>query len=225
MKSYTRTPAPVVLDIRESGLNPGSGSALTGVLRPKDITKTTRCPCRRDDGATAPNPATRRNDRDGENGALNDMVAEAEVDKAPLHELAEARWRLPGSAESPLWPSTCEDLRTAGVRCGPPAPLDAPPGQGDAKRHPDIVSPVPPGSARRHRRLGLRKAPPAVAHASVGAAPRAHMERPALRASATPDTATGQRRHLPDAQREAPQRRVHLVSSRRDRTPTSRQTS
>ena len=74
------------------GSCPVSGSDLTEVLRHLEITESTWHRWRRAYAGMSPGHARRLKELEVENGRLKKLLAEAELDKAMLKELAEGKW-------------------------------------------------------------------------------------------------------------------------------------
>ena len=70
----------------------GSGTDLTEVLRHLEITESTWHRWRRSYAGMSPSHARRLKELEVENGRLKKLLAEAELDKAMLKELAEGKW-------------------------------------------------------------------------------------------------------------------------------------
>ena len=92
MKRNRHTPEQAVRKVREGERMLGSGSDLTEVLRHLEITESTWHRWRRSYAGMSPRHARRLKELEVENGRLKKLLAEAELDKAMLKELAEGKW-------------------------------------------------------------------------------------------------------------------------------------
>ena len=91
MKRSRHTPEQAVRKVRE-GERLGSGSDLVDVLRHLEITESTWHRWRRAYAGMSAADARRLRDLEVENARLKKLLAEAELDKAMLKELAEGKW-------------------------------------------------------------------------------------------------------------------------------------
>ena len=92
MKRNRHTPEQAVRKVREGERMLGSGTDLTEVLRHLEITESTWHRWRRSYAGMSPSHARRLKELEVENGRLKKLLAEAEMDKAMLKELAEGKW-------------------------------------------------------------------------------------------------------------------------------------
>ena len=92
MKRRRHTPEQAVGKVREGERMLGSGSDLTEVLRHLEITESTWHHRRRAYAGMSPGRARRLKELEVENGRLEKLLAEAELGKAMLKELAEGKW-------------------------------------------------------------------------------------------------------------------------------------
>ena len=92
MKRNRHTPEQAVRKVREGERMLGSGSDLTEVLRHLEITESTWHRWRRAYAGMSPGHAKRLKELEVENSRLKKLLAEAELDKAMLKELAEGKW-------------------------------------------------------------------------------------------------------------------------------------
>lgn len=92
MKRRRHTPEQAVRKVREGERMLGAGSDLTEVLRHLEITESTWHRWRRAYAGMSASDARRLKELEAENARLKKLLAEAELDKAMLKELAEGKW-------------------------------------------------------------------------------------------------------------------------------------
>ena len=92
MKRSRHTPEQAVRKVREGERMLGSGTDLTEVLRHLEIAESTWHRWRRAYGGMSPSYARRLKELEVENARLKKLLAEAELDKAMLKDLAEGKW-------------------------------------------------------------------------------------------------------------------------------------
>ena len=92
MKRNRHTPEQAVRKVREGERMLSSGRDLTEVLRHLEITESTWHRWRRAYAGMSPSHAKRLKELEVENARLKKLLAEAELDKAMLKELAEGKW-------------------------------------------------------------------------------------------------------------------------------------
>ncbi len=92
MKRRRHTPEQAVRKVREGERMLASGSDLTEVLRHLEVTESTWHRWRRAYAGMSANDARRLKELESENAKLKKLLAEAELDKAMLKELAEGKW-------------------------------------------------------------------------------------------------------------------------------------
>ena len=134
MKRRRHTPGQAVRKVREGERMLGSGSELTEVLRHLEITESTWRRWRRADAGMSASDASRLRELESENARLKKLLAEAELDKAMLDELAEGKWVTPDRrriADERLQAGF--GVSESGVPCGGPVPFDPAPAQGGAE--------------------------------------------------------------------------------------------
>ena len=92
MKRHRHTPEQAVRKLREGERLLNEGEDLTGVLRHLEIAESTWNRWRNRYGAMNVSEAKRLRELEAENARLKKLLAEAELDKAMLKELAEGKW-------------------------------------------------------------------------------------------------------------------------------------
>ena len=92
MKRHRHTPEQAVRKLREGERLLNEGEDLTGVLRHLEIAESTWNRWRNRFGAMNVSEAKRLRELEAENARLKKLLAEAELDKAMLKELAEGKW-------------------------------------------------------------------------------------------------------------------------------------
>ena len=92
VKRHRHTPEQAVRKLREGERLLNEGEDLTGVLRHLEIAESTWNRWRNRYGAMNVSEAKRLRELEAENARLKKLLAEAELDKAMLKELAEGRW-------------------------------------------------------------------------------------------------------------------------------------
>ena len=92
MKRDRHTPEQAVRKVRDGERMLGSGSDLAAVLRHWEITESTWRRWRRASGGMSPSHARRLKESEVENARVKKLLAEAELGKAMLKELAEGEW-------------------------------------------------------------------------------------------------------------------------------------
>ncbi len=92
MKRKRHTPEQAVRKVREGERMLGAGSDLTEVLRHLEITESTWHRWRRAYAGMNAADVRRLKELEAENARLKKLLAEAELDKAMLKELAEGKW-------------------------------------------------------------------------------------------------------------------------------------
>ena len=92
MKRKRHTPEQAVRKVREGERMLGSGSDLAEVLRHLEITESTWHRWRRAYAGMNAADVRRLKELESENARLKKLLAEAELDKAMLKELAEGKW-------------------------------------------------------------------------------------------------------------------------------------
>ncbi len=92
MKRRRHTPEQAVRKVREGEQMLGAGTDLTEVLRHLEITESTWHRWRRAYAGMSAADARRLKELEAENARLKKLLAEAELDKAMLKELAEGKW-------------------------------------------------------------------------------------------------------------------------------------
>lgn len=91
MRKRRHTPEQVVRKLREADRMLGQG-AVAEVLQALEVTEATYYRWRNQYGAMSPDEAKRLKDLGVESARLKKLLAEAEVDKAMLKEIAEGKW-------------------------------------------------------------------------------------------------------------------------------------
>ncbi len=92
MKRHRHTPEQVVRKLREGERLLNEGKDLTEVLRHLEISEATWNHWRNQYGGMKATEAKRLRELEVENARLKKLLAEAELDKAMLKELAERNW-------------------------------------------------------------------------------------------------------------------------------------
>lgn len=92
MKRHRRTPEQVVRKLREGERLLNDGKDLTGVIRHLEISEAAWNRWRNQYGGMKAPEAKRLRELEIENGRLEKLLAEAELDKAMLKELAEGNF-------------------------------------------------------------------------------------------------------------------------------------
>ncbi len=92
MKRHRHTPEQAVRKLREGERMLNEGTDLTEVLRHLEIAESTWNRWRNRFGGMNASQAKRLKELETENARLKKLLAEAELDKAMLRELAEGKW-------------------------------------------------------------------------------------------------------------------------------------
>ena len=92
MKRHRHTPEQAVRKLRAGERLLNEGKDLTGVLRHLEIAESTWNRWRNSYGGMKADAAKRLKELEFENTCLKKLLAEAELDKAMLKELAEGKW-------------------------------------------------------------------------------------------------------------------------------------
>ena len=92
MKRHRHTPEQIVRKLREGDRLLNEGKDLTEVLRDLEVSESTWNRWRAQYGGMKANEARRLKELEVENGRLKKLLAEAELDKAMLKELAEGNF-------------------------------------------------------------------------------------------------------------------------------------
>jgi transposase-like protein len=92
MKRHGHTPEQAVRKLREGDRMLAEGKDLTEVLRRLEIAESTWNRWRNSYGGMKADAAKRLKELEAENTRLKKLLAEAELDKAMLKELAEGKW-------------------------------------------------------------------------------------------------------------------------------------
>jgi transposase-like protein len=92
MKRHRHTPEQAVRKLREGERLLNEGMDLTEVLRHLEIAESTWNRWRNQYGGMKADGAKRLKELEAENARLKKLLAEAELDKAMLKELAEGKW-------------------------------------------------------------------------------------------------------------------------------------
>ena len=92
MKRRRHTPEQAVRKVREGERMLNSGSDLAGVLRQLEVTESTWNRWRSQYCGMKADEVKRLKELEAENARLKKLLAEAELDKAMLKELAEGKW-------------------------------------------------------------------------------------------------------------------------------------
>lgn len=92
MKRHRHTPEQAVRKVREGERLLNEGRDLAEVLRHLEIAESTWNRWRNQYGGMKAEEARRLKELERENGRLKKLLAEAELDKAMLKELAEGKW-------------------------------------------------------------------------------------------------------------------------------------
>src|SRR4051794_30969272 len=101
MKRHRHTPEQVVRKLREGERLLNDGKDLTEVLRTLEISEPTWNRRRNQYGGMKADGAKRLRELESENARLKKLLAEAELDKSMLKELAEGNWRPRNAAAAP----------------------------------------------------------------------------------------------------------------------------
>lgn len=92
MKRHRHTPEQAVRKLREGDRMLNEGKDLTEVLRHLEIAESTWNRWRNSYGGMKADAAKRLKELENENTCLKKLLAEAELDKSMLKELAEGKW-------------------------------------------------------------------------------------------------------------------------------------
>jgi transposase-like protein len=92
MKRRRHSPEQVVRKLREADRMLAQGSSVAQVLQHLEVTEATYYRWRTQFGAMSPDEAKRLKELEAENARLKKLLAEAELDKAMLKEIAEGKW-------------------------------------------------------------------------------------------------------------------------------------
>ncbi len=93
MKRRRHTPEQIVRKLREADRMIGQGASIAEVLQHLEVTEATYYWLNSHQyGAMSPDEAKRLKDLEVENARLKKLLAEAELDKAMLKEIAEEKW-------------------------------------------------------------------------------------------------------------------------------------
>lgn len=92
MKRRRHTPEQAVRKVREGERMLNAGTDLVEVLRHLEVTESTWNRWRNQYGGLKANEAKRLRELEAENARLKKLLAEAELDKAMLKDLAEGKW-------------------------------------------------------------------------------------------------------------------------------------
>jgi transposase-like protein len=92
MKRHRHTPEQAVRKVREGERLLNEGKDIAEVLRHLEIAESTWNRWRNQYGGMKAEEAKRLKELERENGRLKKLLAEAELDKAMLKELAEGKW-------------------------------------------------------------------------------------------------------------------------------------
>ena len=92
MKRHRHTPEQVVRKLREGERLLNDGKDLTEVLRHLEVSEATWNRWRSQYGSMKADEVRRLKELEAENARLKKLLAEAELDKAMLKELAEGKW-------------------------------------------------------------------------------------------------------------------------------------
>ncbi len=92
MKRHRHTPEQAVRKLREGERLLNEGKDLAEMLRHLEIAESTWNRWRSQYGGMSTNQAKRLKELESENARLKKLLAEAELDKAMLKELAEGKW-------------------------------------------------------------------------------------------------------------------------------------
>jgi transposase-like protein len=92
MKRHRHTPEQAVRKLREGERMLNEGQDLAEVLRHLEITESTWHRWRQTYGGMKADAGKRLKELEAENARLKKLLAEAELDKAMLKELAEGKW-------------------------------------------------------------------------------------------------------------------------------------
>ncbi len=137
MKRHRHTPEQIVRKLREGERLLNEGKDITEVLRHLGIAESTWNRWRSQYGGMKADEAKRLRQLEAENARLKKLLAEVELDKAMLKELAEGNSDLGAPPSGRGGPDAAlRGLRTPGLSGARPAPIDpapcsaAPPGRG-----------------------------------------------------------------------------------------------
>src|SRR4051794_3501510 len=123
MKRHRHTPEQAVRKVREGERLLNEGRDLTEVLRHLEVSEATSNRCRNQHGGMKADEARRLKELERENGRLKKLLAEAELDKAMLKELAEEIGRpveaTPSGGDAPGTPRA---VAASGLSHHRPAP-------------------------------------------------------------------------------------------------------
>ena len=92
MKRRRHSPEQGVRKWREADRMLAQGSSVAQVLQHLEVTEATYYRWRNQYGAMSPDEAKRLKELEAENARLKKLLAEAELDKAMLKEIAEGKW-------------------------------------------------------------------------------------------------------------------------------------
>ncbi len=92
MKRHRHSPEQVVRKLREGERLLGEGKDLAEVLRHLEVSEATWNRWRSEYGGIKADQVRRLKELEAENARLKKLLAEAELDKAMLKELAEGKW-------------------------------------------------------------------------------------------------------------------------------------
>ena len=92
MKRRKHTPEQIVRKLREADRMIGQGASIAEVLQHLEVTEATYYRWRNQYGAMSPDEAKRLKELEVENARLKRLLAEAELDKLMLKEIAEGKW-------------------------------------------------------------------------------------------------------------------------------------
>ena len=92
MKRRRHTPEQVIRKLREADRMLGEGATIAEVAKALEVSENTYHRWRAQFGGMKADDAKRLKELERENGRLKKLLAEAELDKAMLKELAEGKW-------------------------------------------------------------------------------------------------------------------------------------
>ena len=92
MKKRRHTPEQVVRKAREADKLLGEGAWMAQVFQALEVTEPSYYRWRQQYGAMSPDEAKRLKELETENARLKKLLADAELDKAMLKEVAEGKW-------------------------------------------------------------------------------------------------------------------------------------
>ncbi len=104
MKRHRHTPEQIVRKLREGDRLLNEGKDITEVVRHLEIAESTWNRWRAQYGGMKADEAKRLRQLETENARLKKLLAEAELDKAMLKELAEGNFQPRSAAVGPWWP-------------------------------------------------------------------------------------------------------------------------